>query len=568
MDDITLERQREELLAYLENEKLLFQNDIEEARGMTDEVKVEKGLLVVHALFTASMGQHYAFSCQENNTKLRSGDSVYLVSEGNYRRYEAVVVENEMEGIVLSMENTYSLKGYYRIEVSQMILLDPLIQLTRRIEGGGPGAAFFKMLFCGKQPAVKGLGALPPERISLPNYMNERQQTAIRKVAQRPSLFTLQGPPGTGKTDVLATIAILFSRAGKEVLIVSNTHFAVNNALSKIHAKESLLPVIKIGEELKALELEEGIERYATFYNYNKSRKLKVRRRIDPAAIVGMTIQSATINLGLRTSGFSPMVVLVDEAGQMELSQGAVLGAFGAGSIILIGDDQQMPPVFHHQLVNHPLARSIFSYVKELFPSLSLRLTETYRMNKEITALVSKAFYEDSGEGLVSSNHSAGRRFSLPCATTQVGLDPLLQAFPSVVLCQVDSARPCRDDNEAEATKVASLVTQAINGGVPPTEMAVITPFRRQVKLIHSLLKVNPLANRVVVDTVERLQGKDVELIIISLCASSAEYINAMGEFILNKNRLNVMISRAKSKVILLFSENLRRALTQILGIE
>lgn len=98
--------------------------------------------------------------------------------------------------------------------------------------------------------------------------------------------------------------------------------------------------------------------------------------------------------------------------------------------------------------------------------------------------------------------------------------------------------------------------------------MAVITPFRRQVKLIHSLLKVNPLANRVVVDTVERLQGKDVELIIISLCASSAEYINAMGEFILNKNRLNVMISRAKSKVILLFSENLRRALTQILGIE
>ena len=74
MDDITLERQREELLAYLENEKLLFQNDIEEARGMTDEVKVEKGLLVVHALFTASMGQHYAFSCQENNTKLRSGD--------------------------------------------------------------------------------------------------------------------------------------------------------------------------------------------------------------------------------------------------------------------------------------------------------------------------------------------------------------------------------------------------------------------------------------------------------------------------------------------------------------
>lgn len=568
METGLLNNQREVLLAYLEKEKLLYQKDIETAEGLTDEEKVAKGLLILHAQFTESMHQHYAFSCEENNTKLRSGDSVYLISEANKRRFSANVVENELEGIVLSLDGNYPLEGMYRIEVSQMVMLDPLIELTRRIAEGSIGAAFFKMLFCDRQPSAKGLGALPSERIKLPNYMNEMQQTAIRKASQRPSLYTIQGPPGTGKTDVLATIAMLFSNAGKEVLIVSNTHFAVNNALAKIHSKAGQLPVVKIGEELKAMELDENIERYATFYNYSKKRKEKVRRRTDPGAIVGMTIQSAIINLGLRSSGFSPMLVLVDEAGQVDLTQGAVLGTFGAGSILLIGDDKQMPPVFHPQLVGHPLARSIFSYVKERFPSFTLRLTETYRMNHEITALISKAFYEDSGAALVASNYSAERCFTLPQPLPESVADPRLAPTPSVQFCQVDSDTMCCDDNEAEAIQAVSLVATALRGGLPACQLAVITPFRCQVKLIRTLLKAHPEANEVVVDTVERLQGKDVELIIISLCSSSTDYIHQMEEFILNRNRLNVMISRAKSKVILLFSAYLKRALFNTLLME
>lgn len=57
------------------------------------------------------------------------------------------------------------------------------------------------------------------------------------------------------------------------------------------------------------------------------------------------------------------------------------------------------------------------------------------------------------------------------------------------------------------------------------------------------------------IDTVERLQGQDVECIIITFAASNEDYIKQTEDFLFNPNRLNVMISRAKTKVIIFASE-------------
>jgi superfamily I DNA and/or RNA helicase len=53
------------------------------------------------------------------------------------------------------------------------------------------------------------------------------------------------------------------------------------------------------------------------------------------------------------------------------------------------------------------------------------------------------------------------------------------------------------------------------------------------------------------IDTVERLQGQDVDCIIISFASSDEDYIKSVYDFIFNRNRLNVMISRAKTKVLI-----------------
>ena len=57
------------------------------------------------------------------------------------------------------------------------------------------------------------------------------------------------------------------------------------------------------------------------------------------------------------------------------------------------------------------------------------------------------------------------------------------------------------------------------------------------------------------IDTVERLQGQDVELIIMSMCTTDRQYFEQNKDFLLNPNRLNVMISRAKSKVVIISSK-------------
>ena len=70
------------------------------------------------------------------------------------------------------------------------------------------------------------------------------------------------------------------------------------------------------------------------------------------------------------------------------------------------------------------------------------------------------------------------------------------------------------------------------------------------------------------IDTVERLQGQDVDCIILSFASSNNDYIERRRDFIFNYNRLNVMISRAKTKVIILASKLIQEELRNILLID
>ena len=110
-----------------------------------------------------------------------------------------------------------------------------------------------------------------------------------------------------------------------------------------------------------------------------------------------MTLHAATVNLGLRTTGYQPVVVLVDEAGQIPLAHASVIGTFGCGSVIFIGDHEQMPPIYSDSLENDPLSVSIFEHLVRHYPEKTITLNTTYRMNEKITALCSRNFYEPHG---------------------------------------------------------------------------------------------------------------------------------------------------------------------------
>ena len=141
--------------------------------------------------------------------------------------------------------------------------------------------------------------------------------------------------------------------------------------------------------------------------------------------------------------------------------------------------------------------------------------------------------------------------------------DEVLDPDRAVVLARVDHLQPGMRSAE-EANLVADLLHDLrVQHGVPAREIAVLTPFRAQVRLIRSALqrKDVPGAEEVVVDTVERMQGQEREVVLVSLAVGDPDGSSHRASFFFSTNRLNVAISRARAKVVLVASEGAFRGL-------
>jgi DNA replication ATP-dependent helicase Dna2 len=112
-----------------------------------------------------------------------------------------------------------------------------------------------------------------------------------------------------------------------------------------------------------------------------------------------------------------------------------------------------------------------------------------------------------------------------------------------------------------EAGIAARLVEELVlRHGMRMEEVAVVSPFRAQNALIEGLLRQH--ARLTLVDTVERIQGQEREVVIVSLTASDPDYLTRRADFFYSLNRINVAISRARAKCIVLGSRSVFRGRT------
>ena len=542
------------ILDYLVRERDLYQQDIELNRNLSEEAKVFEGLLILDAEVVDALENEYVFKVTDNYTKLRPGDSVTLYHTIWKNRKSATIIDNATEEVIVRCNETLKIGDFYHIEVEEFVLLDPLIHLMESLEEGAPGMGLLKVMAGEVQPPKeKVFGRIDIETIgTIPSSLNERQRDAISAIFKRPSFYCLQGPPGTGKTYVLGLIAYSFSKKGAEVMVLAKTHQAVNNALNAIRKVDKESCVVKIGEELKAIDLNDDIIQATTYNKYIIGRKLRKKGAEKYGDIVGMTMQAGIVNLGLRNQGFKPQIVLIDEASQIPLCEAAWLGTSGAGTIVFIGDEHQMPPIYHTSLERDELSQSIFSFLHGMFPDLFISLDTTFRMNEEITQLVSRNFYEPSGIKLISHPSAKDRKLSLSSKNSDPQITKILTDEQSVFVYDVTRQNIWEDNNTEEAGFIARLIDEVLQAGLSFDDIAVVTPFRRQVRTIREACNELLEGNLPLIDTVERLQGQDVKMVIISLCVSNPEYYNKQRKFLLNPNRLNVMVSRAKMKVLIL----------------
>jgi uncharacterized protein len=230
--------------------------------------------------------------------------------------------------------------------------------------------------------------------------------------------------------------------------------------------------------------------------------------------------------------------LVVDEAGQVGLANLLAMGR-AARNIVLVGDPRQLSQVVQGA---HPGAAG-FSSLDWLLgddatvpPDRGILLPETRRMHPDLCRFVSERFYE-------------GRLASHPdCARQRVGGTgwPATGAH-LVPVPHAGNAQVARDEIEAIRAAIASLTAGTwtdASGATRPlreSDIIVVAPYNAQVNALRAALP-----ERLRVGTVDKFQGQEAPVCLVSMTASSiADVPRGMG-FLFSLNRINVAISRAR----------------------
>lgn len=369
--------------------------------------------------------------------------------------------------------------------------------------------------------------------------LNESQLEAIAQAYATDLLHLIQGPPGSGKTLMLAHLTQLFVDDGKRVLITALTHRAIHNALNKIAQVNPNIAVCKIGhqrhiEDLKTPCYESFQESGFNEYNHGY--------------VIGATPFSVQSQ---RLANVEFDVVLFDEASQVTLPL-AIMGMLAGRKYIFIGDTNQLPPVSIFS-APQPTQPSIFAYLEGR--GNQTMLETTYRLNDVLAEWPSKTFYQGR---LKSSPETADKRLRLSDQPTpwDFVLDPQ-KPIVFLDLCHHNTTTR----SHCEADTVVELILALLQHNLSPEEIGVVVPYRAQSRLIRSLLR-KTIGNEaiwqpIIVDTVERMQGQEREVILVSFTTSAPPFAAQMANFLMQRERINVSITRPRTKLILIGSHHL-----------
>jgi hypothetical protein len=350
--------------------------------------------------------------------------------------------------------------------------------------------------------------------------LNNSQQEAVERAVHCETFHLIWGPPGTGKTKVIPEIV---RQVSGPVLLGAFTNTAVDKMLIALLEHDPNVRFLRIGRSSDSPELVRKIKGdVAGFFSDDLALKYgtvrSVKQALQNASVVAATAHRASTLPYLRTRAFEMCVV--DEAGQLTepLTLGLILRA---RRFVLIGDDRQLPPVVR----TRALAHSMFERLKRN-PDVVTMLETQYRMHPEIMAVSNRLFYD----GRLKAGVTAHDRMPPD------GPDGM-----PVVFVPVESHRDARSNPE-EAQVVVEIV-QSLKRiqKIAPESIGVVSPFRAQVVLLRQLLS----GSGVTVDTVERFQGGERDIMILS-------FVRSRGTgFVFDDRRLNVAITRARRKLVL-----------------
>ena len=308
---------------------------------------------------------------------------------------------------------------------------------------------------------------------------------------------------------------------------------AINNALNMVHAQG--VPTVKIGRQTQCQGLIDGVPCHPDMGAWEE--------RPTDGYVVGAT-PFATCNARLENYEFDTIVF--DEASQITVPL-ALMAMRKGKRFIFIGDQKQLPPVMLSRSVLSKDSFSVFAALTAQDADHSVMLDQTYRMNRWLTGWPSDTYY---GNQLIAAGGNRERRLVLSQVPARLAavFDP---AHSGIFIPTLD--RAARTRNFRDADLVAELCEAAVNGGLAVERIGIVTPYRAQGRAIRNALIARlgrASAQKVVADTVERMQGQERELIILSQATGDEVFLGAVAPFFFQPQRLNVSITRAMTKLI------------------
>ncbi|MDT5182396.1 MAG: hypothetical protein QOI29_554 [Mycobacterium sp.] len=352
------------------------------------------------------------------------------------------------------------------------------------------------------------------------------------------SYLAVHGPPGTGKTYTAARIiAGLVNDHQWRVGVVAQSHAVVENLFRDLIGAD--VDPARIGKKDSppdAAWQDVDKDDYAAFIATNAG------------CVIGGTAWDFANDT--RVDARSLDMLVIEEAGQFCLAN-TIAVARAARNLMLLGDPQQLPQVSqgHHP---EPVDTSALGWLvgghRTLPEELGYFLDRSHRMHRAVCEPVSRLSYE-------GRLHSEERR----TAARRLDGHP-----PGVRVLTVDHDGNSTSSPEEAAAIVAE--TQRLLGSswtdedgtrpLGPDDVLVVAPYNAQVLLLQEHFDAAGLPE-VDVGTVDKFQGRQAPVVFMSMTASSIDDVPRGISFLLNRNRLNVAVSRAKYASIIVRSEAL-----------
>ncbi len=358
-------------------------------------------------------------------------------------------------------------------------------------------------------------------------------------------VLPVQGPPGTGKTHSGAHVILELVRLGYKVGVTATAHKVIGNLVDKVVSEAG-----KLKRDVRCTQKvdETDESRVGVIEVESAGEIIEALKDGTPQVVAGTSWLWCDPDI----RGLVDYLV-IDEAGQFSLAN-ALAVATATKNLILLGDPRQLE---QPKRGAHPDGADASALEHLLGDKLTVPddagvfLSETWRLHPRIATLTSNLYYE----GRLSPRRE-NSALAISCA-------PLLQT--GIYYLPVDHTGN-RNESLEEVSAVKRLVERLLSGGgtwtnrdavtssISSGDILIVSPYNAQVARLQDALPAMRIG------TVDKFQGQEAAIVIISLAASSVADAPRGIDFLVSANRFNVATSRAKCACVLVASPSVLEA--------